>query len=204
MLQTSTVEEHTLVLLKALQQSHLLDGTRLVGGTALALQLGHRFSIDLDLFGTIEASTEEFMEEFTSLGFSCILKRDTKAIKMFYINNIKVDFVRYPYPWLEAAIETEGVRMAALKDIAAMKLSAITNRGTRKDFVDIYFLLQHFKLNEMLDFYVQKYPQGSPFMVLRSLTYFEDAEEEPLPRIYARLTWEKIKACIQEAVLTYE
>lgn len=203
MLQTSTVEEHTLVLLKAMQKSPLLSEMRLVGGTALALQLGHRFSIDLDFFGVFEASTIDIIDEFTPQGFDVIIKRDTKAIKMLYVNKIKVDIVNYPYVWIEPAIETEGVIMAGLKDIAAMKLSAITNRGTRKDFVDIYFLLQHYSLKEMVAFYEQKYLDGSSFMVLRSLTYFNDAEEEPLPRIYSDLSWEKVKTTIQKAVREY-
>jgi predicted nucleotidyltransferase component of viral defense system len=177
---------------------------RLVGGTALALQLGHRFSIDLDFFGTMEATTTEIINEFCSPDFNIVVKQDTKSIKVLYINNIKVDIVNYPYKWLEPAIETDGVRMAGLKDIAAMKLSAITNRGTKKDFVDLYFLLQHYSLMQMITFYEQKYPNHSSFMVLRSLAYFEDAEEQPLPKIYSKLDWETIKIFIQKEVRNYD
>lgn len=104
---------------------------------------------------------------------------------------------------MEPAVEAEGVRMAGLKDISAMKLSTITNRGTRKDFVDIYFLLQHYSLHEMISFYEQKYPENSSLMALRSLTYFEDAEEQPLPKIYNKLDWDTIKYTIQDAVRNY-
>lgn len=203
MLQTTTVEEHTLVLLKKLQESPLFSRMRLVGGTALALQLGHRFSIDLDFFGTTEATIADIVSEFCLPDFNIIVQQDTKAIKLLYINNVKVDIVNYPYKWLEPAIETEGVRMAGMKDISAMKLSAVTNRGTRKDFVDIYFLLQHYSLREMIGFYEQKYPENSSLMALRSLTYFEDAEEQPLPRVYSELNWDTVKHTIQEEVRKY-
>lgn len=202
MLQTSTVEAHTLVLLKTLMRSPLLNEMRLVGGTALALQLGHRYSIDLDFFGTLPVTSTELLNEWQN-NFDVVIKRDTLPIKMLYINGVKVDFVNYPYSWLEPAIESEGVRMAGLKDIAAMKLSAVTNRGTRKDFVDIYFLLEHYSLNEMISFYQLKYPNSSSFMVLRSLTYFTDAEEEPMPRIYTKMDWGTIKETICQAVREY-
>lgn len=200
MLQTSTVHAHTLVLLKELQSSPLFSELRLVGGTALALQLGHRFSIDLDFFGILDTETPELIDEITSLGFKVMIKRDTKAVKMFDVDNVKVDIVNYPYAWIEPAIETEGVRMAGMKDIAAMKLAAITNRGTRKDFVDIYFLLQYYSLNEMLGFYEQKFHDGSSFMALRSLSYFDDAEEQPMPKMFRCLEWEAVKRTVQESI----
>lgn len=96
MLQTATVEEHTLVLLKRLQQSTLLSRMRLVGGTALALQLGHRFSIDLDFFGVTEATITDIIDEFCLPDFNVIVKQDTKAVKLLYINNVKVDIVNFP------------------------------------------------------------------------------------------------------------
>lgn len=204
MLQTSTVEANTLVLLKTLMKSPLLTEMRLVGGTALALQLGHRYSIDLDFFGSLEATTTDLLEEFVSQNLRVTVKRDTRPIKMLYINEVKVDFVNYPYNWIDSPIEIEGIRMAGLRDIAAMKLSAITNRGTRKDFVDIYFLLNYYTIKEMLSFYEQKFPDSSPFMALRSLTYFVDAEEEPLPRIYHPLDWNTIKETIKQSVRDYQ
>jgi hypothetical protein len=87
--------------------------------------------------------------------------------------------------------------MAGLKNIVAMKLEAITNRGSRKDFVDVYFLLQHFSLTQMLDIYMEKYTRGSIFNVVRSLCYFNDAEILPMPEMIIPVQWEDIKSTIQ-------
>jgi hypothetical protein len=87
-----------------------------------------------------------------------------------------------------------------LKDIAAMKLSAITNRGTRRDFIDIYFLLRYYTLQEQLEFYTSKYPQGSIFDVVRSLTYFTDAEAIPIPKMLVAVEWGEVKRVIRNAV----
>jgi predicted nucleotidyltransferase component of viral defense system len=200
MLQTSTVEESTLDLLKKLQQIPLLNNLCLVGGTALALQLGHRASVDLDFFGKIDLNGLQITDQLKIDGFDVLLKYDTKNIKVFLVNGIKVDMVNYPYEWLEPPIETEGIRMAGLKDIAAMKLSAITNRGTKKDFVDIYTLLQYFSIKEMIGFYKQKYPFGTAFNVIRSLCYFADAEINPMPKMFIQADWANIKSAIQETL----
>lgn len=181
---------------------------RLVGGTALALRLGHRFSVDLDLFA--DDSGEQPDDEgwparlADALGMTVTVKRNTPAIKLMHIDGVKVDLVRYPYPWIWPAAEVDGVRIADIREIAAMKLSAVTNRGTRKDFVDLGFLLRQYALDEMLSFYARKYPDGSPFMVLRSLTYFDDADAEPMPRLLTPVDWEELKENIQNAVREYE
>jgi predicted nucleotidyltransferase component of viral defense system len=116
------------------------------------------------------------------------------------VDGVKVDMVNYSYDWLEPPIETEGIKMAGLKDISAMKLSAITNRGTKKDFVDIYTLLQHFSIKEMLDFYTQKYSDASIFNAVRSLSYFADAEINPMPKMFVKTDWETIKSTIRETL----
>ncbi|GHV17649.1 hypothetical protein AGMMS49938_18530 [Fibrobacterales bacterium] len=200
MLQTNTVKNFTLVLLKEIQQLPLLKELRLVGGTALALQLGHRNSIDLDFFGKIDANHETIVVELNKLGHKVSSMQDSKIIHQFLVGKIKIDIVNYPYEWIDNSIEEDGVKMASLKDIAAMKLSAITNRGTKKDFIDIYTLLKHFTLKEMFTFYEEKYKDGSIFNVIRSLSYFEDAEENPMPKMFAKTDWKAVKAVIQKAV----
>ncbi len=200
MLRTATVEESTLVLLKKLQQIPLFSELRLVGGTALALQLGHRISIDLDFFGKIEASSSEIEQAFISHGCKILKDNDTKNIKQYTVDNIKVDIVNYPYPWLRPCIDTDGIRMAGIQDIAAMKLSAITTRATRKDFVDLYFLFQNLSLQEMLQLYELKYPNDSIFFVLKSLGYFADAENTPMPQMLSPISWNEIKDCIRNVI----
>lgn len=124
----------------------------------------------------------------------------SKNINIFWVNGIKVDMVNYPYPWLDLPIEEDGVRLASLRDIAAMKVSAIVNRGTKKDFIDLYTLLRFFKLDDILDIYSRKYSDGSLFIVLKSLTYFDDAETDPMPNVLNDTTWETVKDSIRMVV----
>jgi hypothetical protein len=192
MLYYSTIEPETLELLKKLQQLSSLQNTRLVGGTSLALQIGHRISIDIDLFGNITAEEDILIEELKTLGTLKIIK-NSKNVRIYLLNNIKVDLVNYAYPWLENAVYEDDICMAGLKDIAAMKLAAVTGRGSKKDFIDICFLSRKYTLKEMLSFYAEKYPEVSDFMVLKSLSYFEDAEQDPNPNMQQNLTWEQAK-----------
>jgi predicted nucleotidyltransferase component of viral defense system len=178
----------------------LFKDLRLVGGTALALQLGHRKSIDLDLFGNIDMDGILIKKELEQNGFEVDIHYNSKAIKTFFINKVKTDIVNHSFEWIAPILEDERVRMADKKDIAAMKLAAITNRGSKKDFVDLYFLLEHFTLPEMLEFYSQKYNTDSLFMPIRSLTYFEDAEKETMPNILIATQWQDVKEKIREAV----
>ena len=175
---------------------------RLVGGTALALQLGHRKSIDLDLFGEINFENIDKHKAFSHFRKVVQLKK-SKNINIFSIDDIKVDFVNYSYPWLQNQLLLDGIRLAGIEDIAAMKLAAITGRGSRKDFIDLYFLFQKFNLNELLDFYKKKYFDGSEYLVLKSLTYFADAENDIEAEMIKDVSWDKIKAKILEAVYLY-
>lgn len=199
MLHYKTIEPTTLELLKKLQAVPGFDDLRLVGGTSLALQIGHRTSIDLDLFGSLEMQTEEIVDTIRSLGTVSILK-NVRNIHIFMVDNIKVDIVNYNYPWLNPVIKTDNLRLASLEDICAMKLAAITGRGTKKDFIDVHFLLRYFTLEEMFSFYQQKYADGSSFMVIKSLTYFDDAEAEPEPLMFEATNWETLKTELQKQV----
>ncbi len=175
---------------------------RLVDGTALALQLGHRKSIDLDLFGKIEFESIDKSIVFSNFKQVVLLKK-SKNINIYSINDIKIDFVNYSYPWLQPQLIMYGIRLAGFKDIAAMKLAAITGRGSRKDFIDIYFLLRKFNITEMLGFYKEKYFEGSEYLVLKSLTYFDDAEKEPDIEMLKNIPWSKIKSYILNSVNLY-
>lgn len=199
MLQLSTIDSKTLELLKKLMCFDEFENMRLVGGTALALQIGHRKSIDLDFFGNINFQNIYNAKTFADFNKVIILK-SSKNINILSINDIKVDFVNYNYPWLQNELIMEGIRLAGIKDIAAMKLAAITGRGSRKDFIDIYFLLQQFELKELIIFYNKKYFDGSEYMVLKSLTYFEDAEKDIDIQMIQKISWADIKKYILNAV----
>ena len=195
MLYLETVESSTLELLKKLQRLPVLEQTRLVGGTALALQLGHRKSIDLDFFGTIDCEAEYLRESIAGIASLTILK-ESPHIHIYIVDGIKVDIVNYKYPWLDDVVLEQGLRLASVSDIAAMKITAIIGRGTKKDFIDIAFLLHHFSLEEILHFYAAKYNDSSVFMAMKSLAYFADAEADPMPDMFVNQSWQQVKAYI--------
>lgn len=199
MLHYETIIPETHSLLEKLSALPVLEDARLVGGTALALQLGHRTSVDLDFFGRINADSEELRDILREVG-RVEVASVSKNINIFWINGVKVDMVNYPYPWLDLPIVEDGVRLASLNDIAAMKVSAIVNRGTKKDFIDLYTLLQHFALDEILDMYSRKYSDGSLFIVMKSLTYFDDAETDPMPNVLNDTAWETVKDFLRKVV----
>lgn len=202
MLSYQTVNAHTLELLRRLMAEPIFASLRLVGGTALALQYGHRNSIDLDFFGQLDDDAEEVKAILRKHGKLSVIK-ESRNIKIYLLNNIKVDFVNYNYSWIDAPILEDELRLASPKDIAAMKINAIEGRGTKKDFIDIYFLLQHYTLHEILTFYQQKYPENSIFRALMSLSYFEDAEAQIMPIMYVPISWDEIKTTIQSQVNQY-
>lgn len=183
MLQTSTIKGSTLELLKSLQAEPALATTRLVGDTALSLQIGHRESDDLDLF-SVELMdmmavqsllidkyglTPSVIEENTLIGF---------------INGVKIDVIYHPFPWLEESLNEDGMRLASIADIAAMKMHAIINSGKRpKDFVDIAFLSTHFSYNQIKHLLLERYPAYDPIMVDKAIIYFGDVDELLVPEI---------------------
>ena len=200
MLSFRTIVPHTLELLRHLMAEPYLQGCRLVGGTSLALQYGHRSSVDLDMFGDVpddDLALLDILERFGTVQG----QKTSKYIKSFVVDAIKVDFVNYSrYPWIDDAVVEDGLRLASPKDIAAMKTYAVQNRGSKKDFIDMYFLLQHFTLEEILGFYSQKYPNYSMFRTRMSLTYFEDAENHECPKMWVDVDWKTVKESISQAV----
>ena len=202
MLSYKTVESHTLELLKSLMAEPLFASLRLVGGTSLALQYGHRSSVDLDFFGEITADDEDIKGVLRKFGSLLVLK-ESKNIKVYQLDGIKIDIVNYSYAWIDDAIVEDGIVLASPQDIAAMKINAIEGRGTKKDFIDIYFLLQHYTLKEILEFYTEKYPEYSIFRALMSLTYFEDAETQIMPIMFADVSWNDIKDSVCKVVDEY-
>lgn len=200
MLQTHTVVPELMELLKKIMSEKLFSDFNLAGGTSLALQMGHRTSIDIDLFGNSEINFELFIEKLSEYG-EVKVAQSTKNILITKINNVKVDFVNYKYPLLTDCLFEDNIRMASKTDIAAMKLNAIAGRGSKKDFIDLYFLLNEFSLSEILSFYDQKFSDGSIFMVQKSLTYFEDADFQLQPKMFLDFDWENCKQKIIEEVL---
>ena len=180
----------------------MLADFHLAGGTALALQLGHRISTDLDLF-TYQPFLSEVVIGELKTGFGFRQQIDRGYFVRGFIENVKVDLLKYPYPPIDAEVRVEGIRMLSPKDIAPMKLSAVTNRGRKRDFVDVYVLLQHFDLQTMVGWYVQKCG-GDPFMLRQSLTYFGDAEGDTDLKVLNEIRWPEVKRTIREEVRSWE
>ena len=203
MLQTRTIEPDTLGLLKSLMSKPYLNHYYLVGGTALALQLGHRFSIDLDLFTHVKIDRNLWVNQLKE-DFEVEIEVDSPIFFITYINGVKVDFVNVPYQPTCPMLTTQGVRLLDIRDIAPMKLNAITQRGSKKDFYDIYFLFKKIRLDDMLTAYAEKFKIQNMFQVLKSLTYFGDAEEFSDPVVFdKKISWHKIKIVIAKTIDDY-
>ncbi len=204
MLQLQTILPDTLELLKCFATQPEMQGLRLVGGTALALQYGHRQSVDLDFFGTPGTDQDELLAMVERMG-AYRLRNRTRNILQLIVNGIMVDIVDYSqYPWIDEPVCWEGITLASPKDIAAMKINAVEGRGTKKDFIDIYQLLQHYSLEDLLAFYSQKYPNYSLFRALLSLNYFDDADPQAMPKMFIPTSWEEMKKAISAAVNNYQ
>jgi hypothetical protein len=179
MLQKNSVRKPLWDLLKDLQKSKELENYFLVGGTALSLQLGHRISDDIDLFTRTDINKEEIFD-FLNKNYigKYQINNMQNIILQISIDEIKVDFVKYNYNLIEEVKIEEGVKYLGKKDISAMKLMAVANRGDQaKDFIDIYYLLQEISLEEMFDYYKQKFNQNDISLIKRSLVYFDDVTD---------------------------
>lgn len=193
MLHYETISSDTLNLFKRLASLDELSEARLAGGTALALQIGHRKSIDLDFFGHIDYSMDELKMAMESVSSDVQPINSTKTMRFYVVEGVKIDVVNYPYSWIDESVIEDGLTLAGIEDIAAMKLATITNRGTKKDFIDLFFLLKKYSLSQMLDMYLKKYSDSQLFTVLKSLVYFVDAELDPMPHMLQDVTWEEVK-----------
>lgn len=205
MLYQRTVDESTLELLIKLQQKDYLKGFYLVGGTALALKLGHRKSVDIDLFSNFNFDAVQMLENL-SADFAFNLFFSANNTIKGSISQVQVDILAHRYPLVCEPLTSERISMLSVQDIVAMKLNAISVSGQRaKDFIDIYYLLDEYSVAEMIDFYKRKYTQYNEVNVLKSLTWFEDVDLSDWPVLMKtpKLKWETVKKRILEATNTY-
>lgn len=163
--------------------SYFKDRYYLAGGTGLALQLGHRDSIDFNFFTNTDIDTKElFLQIMEVFAGNEILKKQEEhnTLTVFINRNIKLSFFTYKYKLLQATIKESNINIASILDIACMKLSAITSRSTNKDYVDLYYILQKLSLVDLFLALADKIPELDTALVLKSLVYFDDLEIEPL------------------------
>ena len=202
MLQTQTVRPDTFSLLKELMAMEFLRDFNLAGGTSLALQIGHRTSTDLDLFANTALDFNLLKIEIGA-EYDYIIEHNTKNILIGFLNGIKVDFVRYKYDLIVPPRVEEGIRLISIEDIGCMKLAAITGRGKKRDFFDLYYILKKIPLEKLLDLYQSKFYDSSLQLVLKSITYFEDAESDEDPNLFEELSWDEVKNNIRQAFFNY-
>ncbi|HKK63744.1 MAG TPA: nucleotidyl transferase AbiEii/AbiGii toxin family protein [Bacteroidales bacterium] len=205
MLHTNTLTGEVLQLIRKLQEKPYLEEFYIVGGTGLALQIGHRKSDDIDLFTNNDFDNNRVLEKLEE-DFEFQTDQVEKNTIKGTVHGIKVDLLSHKYTLLDQIQFLEKIRIASIKDIAAMKVNAVSNDGTRiKDFIDIYYLLETFSIEDILTFFSKKYALRNSLHALKSLTYFEEVNLSDWPDIIKndKITWKKICSRIETASAQY-
>jgi len=177
----------------------------LAGGTALSLQIGHRLSVDLDFFTTNDEIHEPLRQEISQTLFQIYPNAQIDAGlggMVFTIQNNFISFYSYSYPLLKPTINVEKIALASITDIALMKMDAVAGRGSRKDFVDLYFIAQQHPLETILEQSHKKYPhvRDFPMIALTSLTDFTNAEQQKQIETTPLIPWQNIKLFFKQEV----
>jgi hypothetical protein len=192
----NTITKDMQVVLNGFNQSQLGSHFYLAGGTALSLQLGHRLSVDLDFFSptedipSIRAQLEKSFEPFPKT-----LVDSSWGNLVYLVNDVRTGFYGYGFPLVAPLIETEGVRLASMDDIALMKLDALLSRAARKDFYDLYFICRIIPLQKLFEEAPQKFSSVRDFesQATKRLIYFENAENESDPPLLENISWQAVK-----------
>ena len=204
MLHYEAVPPGAVEVLRLLMPLPSLSDYYLVGGTSLTLRFGYRLSVDLGMFtqGDVDyAAIIKEVKQLNPVGYKELFSG--KNGMQLVINDVKTDFVKYAYVNISPPETIDGVRMLSIQDVACMKLSAISQRGAKKDFYDLHLLLQHYSIPELLSFFHKKFPDIATFHIVKSMNYFEDAESQVGPELKTNLSWEKLKSNIDKKVKDY-
>lgn len=187
--------------LEILKKSGLLGDFYLAGGTALALQIKHRLSEDLDFFKQKEFKPETLVQKVKKLGSFSVEKIEELTLTGIF-NKTKISFFGYNYPLLRSLKKIDGIEVADIADIGCMKLSAICSRANKKDFIDLFFIAKQIPLKELLILFETKYAEVNfnQAHILKSLTYFEDAEKDSMPEMIIPVSWEEVKRELEKAI----
>ena len=199
---TKTLFGNTKKALAILGKSHLMAHAYLAGGTACALQLGHRISVDLDFFTPQEFKADELIYALKNIG-EFKLDKQSRGTILGELEKIKFSIFLYKYPVLFPFKSLLDINILDLRDLAAMKIDAIGSRGIRRDFIDLYFICQKgISLKEILLFYQRKYGASASNIVhlQKSLVYFVDAEMTAMPRMLKEVNWGEVKKYFEKEV----
>jgi len=189
-----TINEKTKSVLAKIAKLDFINGFYLAGGTALAIQLGHRESVDLDFFSNKKFYVQGLKSQLSQVGNLEVDYEDEDTLNGM-LDEVKISFFYYGYGRIFDLIEYEGIFLASERDIAAMKIDTISSRGNKKDFVDVYFLLKKYSLDQLVGFFEKKYKniRYNKLHILKSLVYFEDADSDPDPLMLVDFDWGKSK-----------
>lgn len=200
----AAIDERTKRVWDKIAKTGIADRFYLAGGTALAVHFGHRKSIDLDFFSQKDFSTSDLKRQLSPLG-EIVLVGEADGTLHITADHVMVSFFNYDYSLLFPPIKFEGLMLADERDIAAMKLDAVSSRGSKKDFIDIFELLKKYTLAELIDFFEKKFAgiRYNMLHILKSLIYFDDADGEPPPVMLHDAGWDDIKQSIRQAVAAF-
>ncbi|KKS95757.1 MAG: hypothetical protein UV73_C0014G0034 [Candidatus Gottesmanbacteria bacterium GW2011_GWA2_43_14] len=195
---TTTLSDHAQTTLALLGKSGLVSKAYLAGGSALALYFGHRYSIDFDFFSSEKFDPQKLSHDLKQLGkFKTSVAKGISLIGEF--NAVKLSYFEYNYPLIGPFAKFSDINIASIDDIAAMKLVAIMDRGTKKDFIDLFEMIKQGRnLEDLFKLYDKKYKllAENIYSILRSLQYFDDAELSQMPRMIRKVTWKEVKGLI--------
>jgi hypothetical protein len=196
-----TITTATEGVLRALQSPILSEHAYLAGGTGLALRFGHRRSVDLDLFIPEMFDEEQLLQRLKKLSGISDVRRAPRTLHVT-VNDVNVSFIGYEYPVLFEPDVFDGIPVADARDIACMKITAISSRGTKRDFVDFHAACLRFGMRELLTLFGKKYAQTgyNKLHILKSLTYFADAEKDPMPHMLIPLEWQEVRLFFESQV----
>lgn len=166
----------------------------LAGGTSCSLYIGHRFSFDLDFFTTESFNPKFIASKLKGLG-KLSIDQQNQGTFLGHLNDIKISFFLYPYKLIFPKNYFLGVAIADIRDIACMKIDAISTRGTKRDFIDLFFICKKYNLSNLFNLFAKKYSgvEYNVFHNIKSLAYFANADQEEIPKMVLKVEWKRIK-----------
>ena len=201
---SGAIDSKTKSVLEKIVKSGMAKKFYLAGGTALAIQIGHRKSIDLDFFSGEKFSVSSLKKKLSKIG-KFRLDHEEEQTLSGSLDGVKISFFHYDYKLLFPPVSFSGVKLADERDIAAMKIDTISARGGKKDFIDIYFLLKKYSIAKIIGMFEKKYSGigYNKLHILKSLAYFDDAEKEPMPEMIEKIKWEAMKKDISAKIKSF-
>ncbi|MBI5652883.1 MAG: nucleotidyl transferase AbiEii/AbiGii toxin family protein [Chloroflexi bacterium] len=192
-------------LFAILRDSPQIKDFFLAGGTALALQMGHRTSVDFDFFSPTNPVLEDWRQSVVAdleAKGKVEIQSQNDGTLLVRFENVPMSFFRYPYPFIAPPIVEKNLRIASVLDIGLMKMAAIIGRGRKRDFIDLYFIAQQISLDELFEHCTEKFPNVRDFALqaARALVYFEDAEADPLPRMFQSVQWNRVRKFFEREI----